>query len=586
MQSLLRLFRFLRPYRHWAVLAPLSMLGEVALDLMQPRLLQRVIDVGIASGDRSIVLHNCLLMVVCALLGILAGVGCTIFAVFAAQGFGTDLRRGLFARVQSLSFGNLDTLETGGLVTRLTNDVTQVQEVVMILLRILVRVPLLLVGSLIMGILTSPSLSILFVFLIPVVVIALLRIIHLTYPMFGEVQKRLDSINTVLQENLAGVRVVKAFARAAHEIARFGDANRRLMENNIAVVQVSAVTLPLVTMILNLGIVAALWFGGRRVDLGQMQVGQVIAFLNYLQQTLMSLMMVSLLLMRVSRGQASAQRIEEVLLAVPQIPEPSAASPRETGGAPGRVVFENVGFQYVGADGGDPVLQGISFVAEPGETVAILGATGSGKSSLVNLVPRFYEVTEGRVLLGGSDVRTLPEETLRERVGIALQESILFSGTIRENIRYGRPSASDDDVKAAADRAQASEFIDRLPDGYDSVLGQRGVNLSGGQKQRIAIARALLIRPAVLILDDSTSAVDVPTEARIHAAVEAAYPEQTRLIVAQRISTVQNADKILVLDDGRIAAEGSHEALLASSPIYREIYESQQGSGVIAHGGE
>ena len=506
MQPLLRLFRFLRPYRHWAILAPLSMLGEVALDLMQPRLLQRVIDTGIARHDQAAVLHLCGLMVGFALLGILAGVACTIFAVLAGQGFGTDLRRGLFAKIQSLSFGNLDTLETGGLVTRLTNDVTQVQGVVMILLRILVRVPLLLVGSLIMGILTSPSLSILFVFLIPLVVIALLRIINRTYPMFGKVQARLDAINTVLQENLAGVRVVKAFARADYEVKRFGDANRNLMENNIAVVQVSALTLPLVTMLLNVGVVAALWQGGTKVDLNQMQVGQVIAFINYLQQTLMSLMMVSMLLMQVSRGQASALRIEEVLNAVPKIESPPGDSPAPAKDEiTGRVVFENVAFQYRGAEGA-PVLENVSFVAEPGKTVAILGATGSGKSSLVNLVPRFYDVTGGRVTVGGDDVRALSEDTLRRRVGIALQESVLFSGTIRDNIRYGRPTASDDEVRAAAEKAQASEFIERLPDGYEAVVGQRGVNLSGGQKQRLAIARALLIRPDVLILDDSTSA--------------------------------------------------------------------------------
>ena len=560
------------------------MLGEVALDLMQPRLLQRVIDTGIARHDQAAVLHLCGLMVAFALLGICAGVACTIFAVLAGQGFGTDLRHGLFAKIQSLSFGNLDTLETGGLVTRLTNDVTQVQGVVMILLRILVRVPLLLVGSLIMGILTSPSLSILFVFLIPLVVIALLRIINRTYPMFGRVQTRLDAINTVLQENLAGVRVVKAFARAAYEIGRFGEANRSLMETNIAVVQVSAVTLPLVTMLLNIGVVAALWSGGHKVDLKQMQVGQVIAFINYLQQTLMSLMMVSMLLMQVSRGQASALRIQEVLHAVPQIDSPPGDSLGRDE-ITGRVVFENVAFQYRGAEGA-PVLQNVSFVAPPGKTVAILGATGSGKSSLVNLVPRFYDVTAGRVTVGGDDVRALSEDTLRQRVGIALQESVLFSGTIRDNIRYGRPTASDDEVRAAAEKAQASEFIERLPDGYEAVVGQRGVNLSGGQKQRLAIARALLIRPDVLILDDSTSAVDVRTEAKIHAALEAAYPAQTRLIVAQRISTVENADTILVLDDGRIAAQGTHAELLENSPIYQEIYQSQQGSGVIADGSE
>ena len=385
-----QLLRFLRPYRMWAILAPLFMLCEVALDLLQPKLLQKVIDMGIPSGKQDVVLHQCGLMVGCALLGILAGIGCTFFAVLAAQGFGADLRRALFGKVQSFSFGNLDSLETGGLVTRLTNDVTLVQEVVMILLRTLVRVPLLLFGSLIMGILTSPALSFLFVFLIPIVLVILVQIIRRTYPMFGEVQKRLDTINGVLQENLAGVRVVKAFARAAHEIARFGEANRRLMENNVAVVQVSAITLPLVTLFLNIGVVAALWQGGVRVSNHQMEVGQVVAFINYLQQTLMSLMMVSMLLMRVSRGQASALRVQEVLDTAPQIGEPqqAAQSTPEASTPSGRIVFDGVSFQYPGA-GGEPVLSHVSFVAEPGETVALLGATGAGKSSLAHLIPSF-----------------------------------------------------------------------------------------------------------------------------------------------------------------------------------------------------
>jgi ATP-binding cassette subfamily B protein len=605
--------RFLKPYWHWSVLAPLLMALEVAMDLLQPRLLQQIVDRGIARADMALVLHTAVWMIGLALIGLLGGVGCALFAVLAAQGFGADLRHALFGKVQSLSFGNLDKLETGALITRLTNDVTQVQEVVMILLRIMVRVPLLLVGSLVMAVLTSPKLALLFLPLIPLVLAALIWIIRKTYPIFRQLQQRLDTLNAVLHENLAGVRVVKAFARAGHESQRFGQANDRLMVQNVAAARLGAVTMPFMMLSLNVGVVAAVWIGGARVAAGEFQVGQVIAFINYLMQTLMSLMMVSMLIVRLSRAEASAQRIDEVLTSEPQVkaaPGARRSALGEGGGWPqrvtaagpscrarsaerlalplpsrGRVAFENVRFSYNASDH-DPVLKGITYTAEPGQPVALLGAPGAGKSSLVNLIPRFYDVSKGRVTIDGIDLRAIDEEALRATVGIALQESILFSGTIRDNIRFGRPAASDDDVIAAAKLAEAHDFICSFPAGYDSVVGQRGVNLSGGQKQRIAIARLVLTQPVVLILDDSTSAVDVQTEARIQEALSCERPGQTRFIVAQRISTVLGADKILVLDDGAIVAEGTHAELLASSPIYREIYESQMESGVIAHVGE
>jgi ATP-binding cassette subfamily B protein len=570
---------FLKPYWRWAVLAPLLMALEVAMDLMQPRLIQRIIDQGIARGDMGVIVETGLWMIGLALVGLAGGLGCGVFAIMAAQGFGADLRGTLFGKVQALSFGNLDRLETGKLITRLTNDVTQVQEVVAMLLRIMVRVPLLLVGSLIMAILTSPELSLLFLVLMPIVLLALIWIVNRTYPLFSRVQQQLDALNTVMQENLSGVRVVRAFARGDHEVRRFGRTNDTLMERNTAAVRMTALTMPLMMLTLNAGVVAALWIGGVRVIGGDLQVGQLIAFTNYLMQTLMSLMMISMLVVRLSRAEASAARIQEVLDSEPQVrgrPGALAAFAPE-----GRVAFESVSFSYT-ANGHDPVLRDISLVAEPGQTVALLGATGAGKSSLVNLIPRFYDADAGRVTIDGIDVRDVEEEALREKIGVALQESILFTGTIRDNIRYGHPEATDDEVIEAARMAQADDFIRRFPDGYDSVVGQRGVNLSGGQKQRIAIARALLTRPAVLILDDSTSAVDVETEARIQA--ELAHLHQTRFVVAQRISTVLNADKIVVLDDGRIVAEGAHEELLASSPIYREIYDSQMETGGVLHG--
>jgi len=421
-------------------------------------------------------------------------------------------------------------------------------------------------------------LALMFLALMPLVGLILVWVARKAYPMFSEVQGRLDKLNTVMQENLAGVRVVKAFVRADHEIMRFGKVNDSLMDQTIRAARAVAVAFPGITLVVNLGIAGALWFGGEQVTVGGLQTGELIAFVNYLTRALMSLMFVSMLMMRLARAQASAVRIEEVMESTPMISNQpqieSTFSPR------GRVAFENVSFSY-DRDGHDPVLKDITFSTEPGQTVAILGATGSGKSSLIQLIPRFYDVTEGCVTLDGVDVRGLDESLLRRNVSVALQEAVLFSGTIRDNIRFGCPEASDEAVIAAAQATQAHDFIMGFPDGYDTVLGQRGVNLSGGQKQRIAIARALITHPAVLILDDSTSAVDVETESYIEEALDTLAANSTRFVIAQRISTVLNAEKILVLDDGAIAAEGTHRELLHTSPIYREIYESQLGNGAM-----
>ena len=554
------------------------MMLEVAGDLMFPRLVQIIVDQGIARGDMNVVLRAGALMIALAMLGVCTGGGCGIFAVLAAQGFGTDLRAALFRHVQALSFGNLDELQTGGLITRLTNDVSQVQQLVMLLLRSIVRAPLLMIGGLVMAVITAPRLALLFLALLPFVTAVIFVVVQKSYPLFGRVQQRLDALNTVLQENLAGVRVVKAFARTAHERARFGAANDNLMEQNILAVRVGAVTMPLVTLALNGGLVAALWLGGVSIKNGDLQVGQLIAFNNYLMQTLMALMMVSMVITQIARAEASAHRVRETLETAPLLTDGA-----DEISVKGRVEFRNVSFSYAGSDA-DPVLKNLSFEIEPGQTVAILGATGAGKSSLVQLIPRFYDVTQGRVLLDGHDVKTLSETTLRRAVAVALQEAILFSGTIKDNIRYGRPGASDDEVRAAARAACADEFIARLPDGYNATIGARGLNLSGGQKQRLAIARALLINAPILILDDSTSAVDVATEARIQAALEANNSVQTRIIVAQRISAARGADLILVLDDGELVAQGTHEELMENSAVYQEIYQSQMESGVLLHG--
>ena len=503
-----------------------------------------------------------------------------VFAARVAQGFGADLRQALFRKVQTFSFANLDTLETGQLVTRLTNDVTQVQQVLYTLLRILVRAPLILVGSLIMAVVTSPQLAFLLVVLIPILLVVVVWVVRQATPMYSRVLGRLDALNQVMQENLAGVRVVKAFVRAEHEERRFGAVNEDLADLTIAVARLTGIAMPFMMLLLNLGLVAVLWFGGIRVSQGSMHIGQIIAFVNYLLSSLFSLLMVSMLVIQVARASASAARVREVLDTEPAIknrPDALTSLALE-----GRVAFEDVTFDYDG-DGQESVLEGVSFVAEPGQMVALLGVTGAGKSSLVHLIPRFYDVTRGRVTIDGVDVRDMDQDLLRRNIGIALQETVLFSGTVRDNIRYGRPEAADDGVIAAAKMAQAHEFIMAFPDGYDTMVGQRGVNLSGGQKQRIAIARALLIQPTVLVLDDSTSSVDVETETAIQNALREFMRGRTSLVIAQRISTVLTADKILVLDGGRIAAEGTHAELLASSPIYREIYDSQLGNGAVTY---
>jgi ATP-binding cassette subfamily B multidrug efflux pump len=555
----------------------------VAMNLLQPRQIQQIVDQGIANLDLALVIHTGLIMIGTTIAGAFGGMSNGIFTEMVVQGFGMDLREFLFRKVQTFSFGDLDELETGQLITRLTNDVTQVQEAIFMGLRILVRAPLLLIGSLVMAILTSPQLAFLPLALMPIELAVIVWLIKKATPLYTWVQEKLDALNEVMQENLAGVRVVKAFVRAQHEETRFGNANEALTDQTILAGRTVAVMLPFMMITMNLGVIGVLWFGGRLVTQGSMHDGQIIAFINYLITSLFSLMMVSQMVIQVARANASVKRIQEVIEKEPEVQDPAEARTDITapGQLRGRVAFDNVTFSYDG-DGSKPVLKGVSFTAEPGQTVALLGTTGAGKSSLVNLIPRFYDTTSGQVSIDGVDVRQLEQDALRRNIGIALQETVLFSGTIRDNIRYGRPEASEDEVIAAAKAAQAHEFILSMPEGYDTVLGQRGVNLSGGQKQRIAIARALLLKPAILILDDSTSAVDVETESKIQDALETIMAQRTSFVIAQRISTVLNADKILVLDEGRIAAEGTHRELLTTNPIYHEIYESQLGNGVRA----
>ncbi len=575
MNSIRRLLPYLKPYWKPALAAPLLMVLEVAMDLIQPYLIQRIVDLGIASGDMGLIAQYGGLMIGAALVGMVGGVGCTYYAVRAAMSFGADLRGVLYRAVQRLSFGNFDRFGTGQLITRLTNDVTQVQDILLATLRMMVRAPFTLVGSLLMAVLTSPRLALLFVLLLPPLTVVVYVVLTRSYPLYLRMQTQLDRLNTVMQENLAGIRVVKAFVRSDYEEQRFGAANEALTGGSITAMQFSAAVTPVMMLLLDFGVVGVIWFGGRDVVGGALTLGQVIAFVNYLRRTLFSLVMFSMLITRISRAQASAERIIEVLDTEPEVQEQPGA--RADFQARGRLAFEHVTFGY---DSGEPVLRDISFVAEPGQAVAILGATGSGKSTLVSLIPRFYDVDAGRIMLDSVDIRDLSLKALRDQIGIALQESVLFSGTILENLGHGREGATVAEMHQAAEAARADRFIRQFADGYGTVVGQRGVNLSGGQRQRLAIARALVRRPAILILDDSTSAVDVETETQIHDALDTLLAGCTRIIVAQRISTVLEADKILVLDGGRIVAEGTHPELLRSSPIYREIYDSQLGGGV------
>jgi len=564
MKSLRRMIHFVQPYKTQAILSLVLLLGMVFADLLIPRLTQRVIDEGIAKQDMGMILSTSLLMLGAAVLSASFAVGNTLLSVRVGMGVSTDLRSALVRKVQTFSFGNLDRIQTGQLLVRTTSDVHQVTTIVQMSLRILTRAPLWMIGSVVMLITTSKQLALLMLALLPVIGVIIGFFLTRARSMFLSVQRKLDTLNQVMQENLAGVRVVKAFVRDEHENARFDQANRDLMAENIKVMQLTAALLPTMLFLVNVAVVGVVWLGGQLAINGNLTVGQIVGSINYMSYSLFPMMMLGAMTGPLSAADASAGRIWEVLDGTAEVQDRPNAQPPPN--VTGRVAFEDVCFSY-NHDCHELVLQDINLVAEPGQTVAILGATGSGKSSLTYLIPRFYDVERGRVTLDGVDVRDIPLDALRTQMGVALQEAVLFSGTIRDNIRYGRPDASDEEVIAAAKAAQAHDFITAFPDGYDMLVGQRGVNLSGGQKQRIAIARALLAQPKILILDDSTSAIDVETEAKIQSALDELMANRTSFVIAQRISTVLNADKIVVLDRGQIAAEGTHAELMASSPI-------------------
>ena len=572
MKSLRRIMAFVQPYWRAALVGVLLVILSVAMELAVPRLLQFVIDKGITARDMTAIVRGSLLMLCAALAGAVATVGQAVYRARLSQGMAYDIRNDLFMRIQTLSFGNLDHMQTGQLMTRLSSDVDMVRMFAGTGLALIIRAGLLMVGSLVLLIITDWQLALIMLVLMPAAAAVFWGFVRVASPLFTVIQQKLASLNTIAQENLTGVEVVKAFVRERFEIGRFEDGNDDYMKENVKAGRLLAVAFPTLLLLTNLGTLAVIWLGGMQVIGGRLSVGELVAFNNYLLTAMFPLLMLGMLIMMMSRAEVSAERVIQILDTEALVfNRPSAI---DLGTIAGRVSFENVSFRYNGNSGED-VLHGVSLVVEPGQRVALLGATGSGKSTLVNLIPRFYDVTGGRLLVDGRDVRDVTLDSLRSQVGMVLQQTTLFSGTIRENIAYGRPDASLDEIVAAAKAAQVHEFVVQMPDGYDSQVEARGANLSGGQKQRIAIARALLIKPAILILDDSTSAVDVETEFKIREALDALVADCTTFIIAQRITSVLNADQILVLSRGQIAARGTHHELLHDSPIYQEIYHSQ-----------
>ena len=578
MIHLRHLLRFVRPYWRRSLAALTLLTAVVVMDLAIPRLVERIIDEGITPHDQAVVLHTSLIMLGISVLSTAFAVANNLLSVQVGESVARDLREALFSKIQSFSFGDLDRLKTGQLLVRLTSDTSAVQRLTQVTLRIGTRAPLLILGSLILMVSTSRSLALSMLPLLFITSAIIVFFVGKTEPLFRLAQQKLDRLNTVLQENIAGVRVVKAFVRADFEAQQFEAANEDFAANSIRVMQFMTNMTPALTVFVNLGMVVVIWAGGMQAIRGQLTLGQIVAFTNYLLTTMTPLILMTLLSNVWAGGIASARRVDEILQAVPEVQDLPDALPLPEG-ARGKLAFENVSFHY-NSDHAEAVLQGVDLTAEPGETIAILGATGAGKSTLVNLVPRFYDASAGRILIDGIDLRQVRQNSLLALIGVVPQETILFSGTVRDNIRYGAPETSEAEVVAAAQAAQAHGFILKMPQGYDSHVEARGANLSGGQKQRLAIARALLTRPRILILDDSTSSVDVETETRIQEALAAQSFPHTSLVVAQRISTVLRADRIIVLDQGRVAAAGTHQELMQSSPIYREIYDSQLGEGI------
>ena len=567
-----------KKYIFFTFLAPLTMMGEVAMEVVIPLLMAKIVDVGIASHNIQYVVQTGLLMIGAACLSLTFGILSGRFAALASTGFSHNLRRNLFGKVQDLAFSNMDKFGTASLVTRLTSDVTNAQNTYQMVIRICVRSPAMLVFAVVMSFNIDRELASFLLIVIPVLGAILALIGFMAFPRFREMLKQYDSLNSNVQENLTGIRVVKSFVQEKTESMKFSATAEKLRNAQLKAERIIIFNMPVLQLTMYACIILLLWSGGNRIIAGSMQPGELISFLTYINQILMSLMMISMIFVMLILSRASISRIMEVLDEEPAIKEPAATAgsgeATQQNIQSGSVEFQNVSFSYT--EQGTPVLSNINLTIPSGTTVGIIGGTGSSKSTLVQLIPRLYDVTGGKVLVDGKDVRSLSLETLRQAVGMVLQKNVLFSGTIRENLLWGDKKASQQEIEIACQHADADEFIKSFPQGYETVLGQGGVNLSGGQKQRLCIARALLTKPRILILDDSTSAVDTATDARIRQSLRTSLPDTTKIIIAQRITSIQDADMIVVLDDGSIAATGTHTQLLETCGIYREVYESQQ----------
>ena len=565
---------YILPYKSAFILGPLMMVTEVLGEILLPKFMSMIINHGVAQKDGGYILKMGFVMAITSFLMAAGGILGAYFAAKASISFTSDLRRDLFARVQQFSFKNIDTFSTGSLVTRLTNDIQQVQNLIMMGLRMMLRAPGMFLGALVMAFWMNAELAAVILVVIPLLTAAIVWILRTAYPRFTAMQKALDTLNSGIQEVLTNVRVVKSFVREDYEEKRFADTNRELKEAGLRALKIVIATMPVMMFAMNVTTLAVVWFGGNLIIGGRMAVGDLTAFTTYIVQILMSLMMLSMVFLQSSRAMASIRRIDEVLDEPIDLRDENA-SQKDRKVEKGRVEFKDVSFSY--REGGEPVLSHISLTAEPGETIGILGATGSGKTYLVKMIPRLYDVTEGSVRVDGIDVREYSLKNLRDGVGMVLQKNVLFSGTIEENLRWGDETATEEEVRRAAVYAQADSFVNSFAEGYKTEMGQGGVNVSGGQKQRLCIARALLKKPKILILDDSTSAVDTATEAAIRTAFREDLKDTTKFIIAQRLSSLEYADRILVLEDGRIIGEGTQEKLLASCEAYREIYETQYG---------
>ncbi|MFF2885423.1 ABC transporter ATP-binding protein [Paenibacillus sp. NPDC057967] len=569
---MLKLFRFLKPYRMVIVLVMALILLQSLAELYLPTLMADIVNLGVVEGDTAYIWRMGGYMMGVTIIGTVVSVLASLYASRISSGFGRIVRGKVFSHVEKFSMHEFDKIGTASLITRTTNDINQVQQVLMMMLRLMVTAPMMCIGGIIMALYKDAQLTLVLLVALPVLAGAIWLIVAKGLPYFKAIQKKLDRLNLVLREGLTGIRVIRSFNRTEHERGRFEDANRDLMNTAVKVNQIMAVMMPVMMLIMNLSTIAIVWFGGWRIDSGAMGVGDLMAFIQYAMQIMFSLLMFSMMFVMVPRASASAVRIGEVLDLQPSVTDASRAvtAPRHSSGV---VEFDNVSFSYPGAE--RSALSDISFRALPGEVTAIIGGTGSGKSTLIHLIPRFFDAAAGSVRIGGTDVKSLSQDQLRKHIALVPQKAVLFSGSVQDNIRYGKEDATDEEIRQAAETAQALEFVESMPEGFDSILAQGGTNLSGGQKQRLSIARALVRKPSIYLFDDSFSALDYKTDAKLRAALKEVTTDAAVLIVAQRVSTVMDADRIIVLDEGRITGSGTHRELMESSEVYREIVASQ-----------